>query len=112
MTELILQFNEYSAALDKLNNAFELIQSDVQRAGMTAGNVVVPRTRWVELSNLEFLILTAKNAIVDFARAERNGRFSDAERDEFLQSLLTRINNANMARAGFRAAIRARRAGV
>lgn len=96
----------------KLNAAFERIRFDVAGAGRIANEIVVPPTRWLEMANLEFVLLSAKNALVDYARAERNGRFSDAERDDFLASLLTRINNANFARAGFRAAIRARRAGV
>lgn len=106
------QFAAYDAATDKLNAAFERIRFDVAGAGRIANEIVVPPTRWLELANLEFTLLSAKNALIEFARAERNGRFSEQERDEILENLTTRVVNANLTREGFRAEIRVNREGA
>ena len=104
------QFAAYDAATDKLNAAFERIRFDVAGAGRMANEIVVPPTRWLELANLEFVLLSAKNALIEFAR--RNAEISAQERDEILENLTTRVVNANMARAGFRAEIRVNREGA
>ena len=104
------QFAAYDAATDKLNAAFERIRFDVAGSGRIANEIVVPPTRWLELANLEFVLLSAKNALIEFARA--NAGFSEQERDEILENLTTRVVNANMAREGFRAEIRVNREGT
>ena len=104
------QFAAYDAATDKLNAAFERIRFDVAGAGRIANEIVVPPTRWIDFANLEFVLLSEKNALIEFAR--RNAGFSEQERDEILQNLTTRVVNANMARADFRAEIRGNREGA